>query len=140
MLDRGKDPRFGHVGFVVGWNDTHVYLLGGNQSDMVNVTKFPKSSVRGYRWPTTLLNSRTVQGGAVATTGTVLNTAAEALPDPTPITGVTDPGTTLQETGGILTSLGDVKWWLAAIGTALILGGVAWMLYARWHDYENKGR
>ena len=140
VLDRGKDPRFGHVGFVVGWNATHVYLLGGNQSNAVNVTKFPKSQVRGYRWPVTLLNSRTAQGGAAAGTGTVLNTTAELLPDPTPLTGVTDPGTTLQETGGILTGLGEIKWWLAAIGTALILGGVAWMLYARWRDYQDKGR
>jgi hypothetical protein len=32
---------------------THYLLLGGNQSDQVKISSFPKSSwtLRGYRWP-----------------------------------------------------------------------------------------
>lgn len=42
-----------HVGFLVKETATHYELLGGNQSNMVRVTPFPKSSwtLRGYRWP-----------------------------------------------------------------------------------------
>ncbi|MEW5754747.1 MAG: TIGR02594 family protein [Pseudomonadota bacterium] len=42
-----------HVGFLVQETATHYVLLGGNQSDKVKVSFFPKSSwmLRGYRWP-----------------------------------------------------------------------------------------
>ena len=43
----------GHVGFVVGRDATgNIMVLGGNQSDAVNVRAFPASRVTGYRWPT----------------------------------------------------------------------------------------
>lgn len=43
-----------HVGFLVQETATHYVLLGGNQSDKVKVSFFPKESwaLRGYRWPT----------------------------------------------------------------------------------------
>lgn len=42
-----------HVGFLMRETATHYELLGGNQSNMVRVTLYPKSSwtLRGYRWP-----------------------------------------------------------------------------------------
>lgn len=42
----------GHVGFVVG-RDRHgnLMVLGGNQSDAVNIKPFSVSRVLGYRWP-----------------------------------------------------------------------------------------
>lgn len=42
-----------HVGFLVQETATHYVLLGGNQSDKVKVSFFPKKSwaLRGYRWP-----------------------------------------------------------------------------------------
>lgn len=39
----------GHVGFFSGLIDDNVYLLGGNQSNQVNVSSFPKSRVLGVR-------------------------------------------------------------------------------------------
>ncbi|EDR9795743.1 TIGR02594 family protein, partial [Salmonella enterica subsp. enterica serovar Zongo] len=42
----------GHVGFVVGQNEKgDLMVLGGNQSDAVNIRSFPRSRVSGYRWP-----------------------------------------------------------------------------------------
>lgn len=43
----------GHVGFVVGLDRTtgDIGVLGGNQSDAVNVRTFPAARVLGYRWP-----------------------------------------------------------------------------------------
>lgn len=42
----------GHVGFVVGQNERgDLLVLGGNQSDAVNIRSFPRSRVSGYRWP-----------------------------------------------------------------------------------------
>lgn len=45
------DAAEGHVGFVVAWSATIVTLLGGNQSDGVNETSFPRDRVLGWRWP-----------------------------------------------------------------------------------------
>jgi uncharacterized protein (TIGR02594 family) len=42
----------GHVGFVVGQDsDGNLLVLGGNQSDAVNVKAFPRTRVTAYRWP-----------------------------------------------------------------------------------------
>jgi uncharacterized protein (TIGR02594 family) len=43
----------GHVGFAIGQDDTHFYVLGGNQSDAVTVARIAKSRLLGARWPTT---------------------------------------------------------------------------------------
>lgn len=40
---------YGHVGFYFTEDKNHVYILGGNQSNAVNVAAFPKSQVLGYR-------------------------------------------------------------------------------------------
>ncbi len=42
----------GHVGFVAGQDRAgNLMVLGGNQSDAVNIKAFPKTRVTGYRWP-----------------------------------------------------------------------------------------
>lgn len=42
----------GHVGFAVGRDKAgNLLILGGNQSDAVNIKVFPVSRVTGYRWP-----------------------------------------------------------------------------------------
>lgn len=42
----------GHVGFAVGRDKVgNLLILGGNQSDAVNIKAFPVSRVTGYRWP-----------------------------------------------------------------------------------------
>lgn len=43
----------GHVGFVVGRDRAgNLLVLGGNQSDAVNIRAFSRDRVAGYRWPT----------------------------------------------------------------------------------------
>ena len=41
----------GHVGFYVGEDENNFYVLGGNQSDTVNVTKVAKGRLLGARAP-----------------------------------------------------------------------------------------
>ena len=42
----------GHVGFVVGRDGVgNLLVLGGNQSDAVNIKAFSPARVAGYRWP-----------------------------------------------------------------------------------------
>lgn len=40
---------FGHVGFFIRKINGLVYVLGGNQSDMVNISAFPESQILEYR-------------------------------------------------------------------------------------------
>lgn len=46
----------GHVGFVVGEDNTDYYVLGGNQSNAVTITRISKSRYLGSRWPSTFKN------------------------------------------------------------------------------------
>lgn len=41
----------GHIGILVGVDNNYLYLLGGNQHDMVNISSYPKSSLLYYRYP-----------------------------------------------------------------------------------------
>lgn len=41
----------GHVGFYMGEDSNYYFVLGGNQSDSVNMTKIAKSRVHAFRWP-----------------------------------------------------------------------------------------
>lgn len=41
----------GHVGFLVGEDATTYHILGGNQSDSVNITRVSKSRLLGFRGP-----------------------------------------------------------------------------------------
>ncbi len=61
----------GHVGFVVGENATSLYILGGNQSNAVNIMPIAKSRLIAMRWPAALALSEQrlpqMSGGTVST-------------------------------------------------------------------------
>lgn len=44
-------PGGGHIGFYLSEDKESYHILGGNQSDMVNVTRVEKSRLKGIRWP-----------------------------------------------------------------------------------------
>jgi len=56
IFKRGRDQTKGHVGFVMGQDDKQVYILGGNQSDEVNIQPFKRKDLLGFRWPTGFLD------------------------------------------------------------------------------------
>lgn len=49
IIKRGDSQIFGHVGFVYNIDKDYVYILGGNQSNDVNVSKYSKLKVLRYR-------------------------------------------------------------------------------------------
>lgn len=49
----------GHVGFYVGEDHEAYHILGGNQSDMVNVARVAKNRHVATRWPNTFPLSKT---------------------------------------------------------------------------------
>lgn len=50
VFERGNA---GHAGFLVGEDDTHFYVFGGNQSDSVNISRIAKARALGFRFPKT---------------------------------------------------------------------------------------
>lgn len=51
VFRRGNNPSSGHVGFVDKFDAQYIYCLGGNQSNQVKISRFKRSTVLGYRWP-----------------------------------------------------------------------------------------
>lgn len=49
VLARGSQAWQGHVNFYVRSEGNYVYGLGGNQSNMVKISRYHKSKVLGYR-------------------------------------------------------------------------------------------
>lgn len=116
----GASAAHGHVGFYVGPAGAgHIYVLGGNQSDAVNVKKFPVSRVVGYRWPARVYLSAANVSLGVASLGAVSLAATAAADLASPISNV----------GEQLRVMGADWPTLAAIGTALILASHALTFY-----------
>ena len=46
-----KDGWQGHVGFYISEDENNIFVLGGNQSDQVNIKPYAKSRLLGYRRP-----------------------------------------------------------------------------------------
>lgn len=51
VFRRGSQPWQGHVGFVEKLSDASVWCLGGNQGDGVNIRRFARLKVLGFRQP-----------------------------------------------------------------------------------------
>lgn len=60
----------GHVGFVVGESATALYVLGGNQSNAVNIAPIAKDRLIALRWPSSAALSQTklasMSGGTIS--------------------------------------------------------------------------
>lgn len=61
----------GHVGFLVGEDAKNFYVLGGNQSNMVNIQPIAKSRMDAIRWPVSLALP---EAGLPRMTGGVIST------------------------------------------------------------------
>lgn len=51
VFSRGSNPAHGHVGFYLGGNRDTVWVLGGNQSNSVRVSAYPRARLLALRWP-----------------------------------------------------------------------------------------
>lgn len=49
VFKRGNNGWSGHVGIYINEHNSHVFVLGGNQSNSVNITPYSKMSLLGYR-------------------------------------------------------------------------------------------
>lgn len=49
IFKRGNSSWQGHVAFYVREDEEYIHVLGGNQSNAVNISRYPKSKLLGYR-------------------------------------------------------------------------------------------
>ncbi|MCB1522102.1 MAG: TIGR02594 family protein [Hyphomicrobiaceae bacterium] len=87
VLSRGRDPALGHVGFVVGETEDHLFLLGGNQSQRVSVDAFAKSRLIGLRWPPSNPQASNDHGKPPDAVPVVMRPVATAAADPPTVDG-----------------------------------------------------
>lgn len=69
----------GHVGFFMGTDGKNVSVLGGNQNNQVNITKFAASRVAHYRTCKTAWASKTVWAAGTVAAVTVGQVATEVV-------------------------------------------------------------
>lgn len=75
-----KMSRGYHCGLVAGWTDTHVMVLGGNQSDAFNTTPFRRAHLVATRWPAPPVTAAELKqkSRTVATAGKIQRDGASA--------------------------------------------------------------
>lgn len=133
VITRG-DPKsiYGHVGFVVGWTDAEIKILGGNQGDQVSIIAVSRNRVLGYRVPATAANSRTLRAVGVGVTSQAIagvSKLASSSDDVMAFAGELKSSPLIE----LLPAIGTV----ASIITLVCLAVVA---YARMTDHGDKGR
>lgn len=112
VFKRGSDPSAGHVGFVAGFTEDTILVLGGNQSDGVNTKHFPRTDLLALRWPGAAVSPAQLAVGGSRIAGAAQENKADAakagsgvvVPDliPTPPEGGLQ---WLQQLGGQVESL-----------------------------------
>jgi uncharacterized protein (TIGR02594 family) len=112
----------GHVAFYIKSDAKYVWVLGGNQRNAVNVSKYLKSQVLGYRRPSTMGSSRTVTGAIGTAAGGAIAQTMDLV----------------RETQSTL--MGMPVEWLKFVGVAIAVVSLGLVLYARYDDIRKKGR
>ena len=117
----------GHVGFFMGSDGKNVSVLGGNQNNQVNITKFPLSRVAHFRTCKTALASKTVWAAGTVAAVTVGQAATEVVNQ---VAAPTSSGVDLQqvvEFGNILLPFLPPHW--QAPATAIVTVASTLLIY-----------
>ena len=74
VLQSGTKSWQGHVGFYAGEgsSDSHIKVLGGNQSDEVSIVEYHVNRVLGYRVDKSMKTSKVVIGNTIGGVGTTV--------------------------------------------------------------------
>lgn len=142
VFARGRAPQ-GHVAIVVEEYSNKVRVVGGNQSDAVNITDYPKARVLGYRWP--VLRQ---EGSVMPPTKSLRHGISDITAPIVAEVPVVDPNGTAANWVGLSAALSPILLWLAHYygvpltpeGAAAIFGGIAVLtgiftfVKNRWYD------
>lgn len=131
----------GHVGLYLGEYAGYISVLGGNQGDSVKISKYPRSNLLGYRWPTTMGNSRTVKAQTVVGVATAGVAGAEmAESNPPADSGLAAVQDSIGEALPVLQGMSIYMPWVKYVLMGVVLVSVGLTIYFRWLDKKEKGR
>lgn len=129
---RKNDGVTGHVFFILDWDDTYVYGLGGNQGDSVCVQRFLRTKLLGIRRPRTVMASKTVKSGAVAVISKAGELAAQkAIPEPEQVEQI------INTAKGPLQLMGAAKPWIVGLLAALSIAATLYAIWYRMQDFNS---
>lgn len=135
-----NDGVTGHVFFLLSWDKTHVYGLGGNQGDAVSIQAFPRSKILGIRRPRGVTQSRTVRAGVgSATNELAVKPAVDAIiPEPSTMHGKLDAvAQAAEQVQSPLQQLAHYKPWIMGLLTAITVGLAIYGVYCRYSDHKE---
>jgi len=128
VLSRGTASWQGHVGIYMEEDDSTISLLGGNQGDAVNITKYPKSKVLGFRVPKGASDSKTIKtstaGALIAAAGGAIQSFPEEVIDKAGLIS------------GVFDGLGDK--WPTVVSVALIILAFVYIVRERLKKIEER--
>lgn len=135
VFKRNNSSWQGHVAFYVGETKDHIKVLGGNQSNEVNVSLYSKEDFLGYRMPKTKVGSKTniaslagIGGIAATQIGTIDNALNK-------VNEISAKGGDIADNVGGLFGAFDWKM-LAVIG---VIGLFAYIIYERNKKVDEHG-
>jgi len=144
---RRDDGVMGHVGFLIGWDEDSVIILGGNQGDEVCFQEFPIHKILAVRRPRLLSKSRTIKAAGGALVTETAKPLVEMAPDPTPASALPAPVeaiTKAQDSLGavqpIVDTIGAWKPYIKVVLTTLTVAFALLVMYYRLQDANEKGR
>lgn len=91
VFSRGSSSWQGHVGFYIGEDENSIRVLGGNQSNSVSESSYPKENLLGYRMPKRALDSKTIIAAATGSAGITATAVTEIAGSVTTIENAASP-------------------------------------------------
>lgn len=148
MRGSHDDHVLGHVAFLLRWDESFVWVVGGNQGDKVCIEAFSRDRILGVRRPRSILTSKTLVSSVGSGTSQVTKVAVDNLVpsvgDPSqlasvaPTTGKMPSPEDLQaaydQAHPYMTMLSHMKPEIIGLLTLISLGLA---LYAGWFRYQD---
>lgn len=134
---QGKDDGvLGHIAFLLWWDDTNVYCVGGNQGDSVCIAAFPRDRIIAIRRQRGVLKSKTIQksvGSAAAEIGSQV--AEKTIPNwQTHVDTAADLAENIRSP---LEVLSQYKPWITGVLSTLAILLALWAAYHRFVDHKD---
>lgn len=123
----------GHIAFLLQWDETYVYVLGGNQGDKVTIQRFERSKIIGITRPASKWVTKiTATGAGQAAIGTAV-VVKEALSVAPAVESAESTKTLLEQVMAYFPSYGVV------LGIGILILGL-YVIYRKHFEHKVTGK
>lgn len=137
LVNGVDDHTSGHIFFLLWWDERHVYGVGGNQHDSVNIAAFRRETILAVRRYRSVAASRTIQksiASAAAETGSQI---ADHTIDKGWIAHVDTAAELAENVRSPLEMLAEYKPWITGVLSTLAVLLALWAAYHRMMDHKE---